>query len=167
MAFDVKFNTTELTKLQDKLNRLNSDLDDRRDALQLIGIRWVGMIKSNISKGIDVNGVRFNSVSYTKYRYDNGTGTRYSSKMFRDVNPLQDTGRLVGSIMVTDVDANSVTVGTNVEYADTHNEGIGFVKKREFIPRSNNSKGYKTFVREAQKTLDLWVEEKIRNVNLD
>ncbi len=168
MSFKLTINTREIEKLNKKINKLSNQINQpKKEVLSLIGVRWVGMIKSNISKGVSVNGNKFPSVSYTKYRYENGKGARYSSKMFRDVNPLQDTGRLIGSIMTTDISNNSVTVGTNVPYAETHNEGIGFVKKRQFIPTNKSGKGYSKFVEVATDTLDLWIKEQIKNGKLN
>lgn len=168
MSFELTINTKEIESLRKKINKFSKQINSsNEEVLGLIGVRWVGMIKSNIARGVDVDGNPFPSVNYTKYRYENGRGSRYSSKMVRDINPLQDTGRLVGSIMTTDITKNSVTVGTNVPYAETHNEGLKFVKKRQFIPTNKSGRGYSNFVKVAEDTLNDWIEEQIKNGKLN
>ena len=47
--------------------------------------------------------------------------------------PLRDTGRLMGSF-THDADNSSVRIGTNVEYANIHQSGIGYVHERKMLP---------------------------------
>ena len=47
--------------------------------------------------------------------------------------PLRDTGRLMASF-THDADNSSVRIGTNTQYADIHQLGLGHVHERKMLP---------------------------------
>jgi phage gpG-like protein len=65
-------------------------------------------------------------------------GTDWAPINHRFGQPLIDTGYLMRSFKgFINADAGTLSFGTNVEYADDHQRGIG-VRKREMIPDANN-----------------------------
>lgn len=72
---------------------------------------------------------------------------------------IRDTGRLINSITVNQVDQNTVEVGTNVDYAIPVEEG--HVQHRRFLPKSvlKNSAGKKW----KQLAINTTFESKINN----
>lgn len=159
----MKLETVGLQEFIEKAKGITSL--DKQDMLEEVGKGWVGLIRSNIANSKNANGGKFAPVNYTKYRYDNGTGTRYSSKVKRTVNPLQDTGRLIGSFQVLNLNKNSVTVGSNLEYAEAHNKGLNGIKKRIMIP-NKGTVGYLKFENKAAQIIELYIDNELKTKGL-
>lgn len=135
-----------------KLNEIDN-IKDQKKLLNLIGLAWVGLVKTNFKKSIDPFGSSWDGVNYIKYR---GQG----SKTERSSNPLLDTGRLVSSFS-HNVKNGTLIVGTPVIYAKTHNEGLNGVKQRQFLPEQNNFIN-SSFERVAKQTLDKYIEKNFK-----
>lgn len=94
------------------------DYDPAR-ALDQIGLSFLALIRSSFRAGVDP------------------FGNAWEPLKVRRGQPLLDTGRLLKSIGYT-VTGSTLTVGTNLIYAETHNKGLGRVPRRQFVPDSNN-----------------------------
>lgn len=121
----MELKVTGLQELQLDLKDFENRVKDTKRFFDIVGAKWVTDIQNSFKKSQDPYGNKWASVNYTKYR--NGVGYE------RNVNPLQDTGRLVGSINYNS-SVNGLNVGSPMIYAKTHNEGLNKVIQRQFIP---------------------------------
>lgn len=84
-------------------------------ALDLIGLRFLGLIRRNFRNSVDPY------------------GQAWAPLRSRKGQALLNTGRLLKSIGYIASSAE-VRVGTNLIYAATHNQGLGWIPQRQFIP---------------------------------
>lgn len=92
------------------LARLGRDLDER-GALKAIGLRKLKWVDDNFRADGALAG------GWAPLSPNTVAGRRRSSS-----KPLQDTGRMKQSY-VSEVSGNQVSVGTNIQYAEFHQEG--------------------------------------------
>jgi phage virion morphogenesis protein len=125
-----------------KLEQLSHKMDDMTPVLESIGEHIASEIDLCFTDARDPNGVSWEDLSdVTIARRRNGSD-----------KPLNDTGRLKNSITSNVIDNKTVEIGTNVEYAITHQKGAtkgqygttsrgapipwGNVPARPFIPEN-------------------------------
>ena len=130
------------------LRRLRRRVDDMTPVMDMIGSAMADNIRLTFHDGRDPWGRPWASLSpatLAKRRKGNGSG---------DDQPLRDTGRLMNSI-THQAGRDSVEIGTNVEYAATHQYGArkgqygrtkrggpipwNDVPKRKFMPIDGDS----------------------------
>ena len=68
-------------------------------------------------------------------------GTAWAHPIFRDGQPLRDTGRLMNS-MTHRATAGGVAIGTNVEYAGTHQQGATVKAKNKPLLKFKTPAGW-------------------------
>lgn len=107
-------NTRQLQALAAKVKKLGPNNPQIRAGLQEVAALWENRIKANFRKSQDPYG---NTWAEIKHR--NG-------------QPLIDTGMLRNSIF-GEVRGLSIVLGSPLEYADTHQDGIR-VTRRMFLP---------------------------------
>jgi len=108
--------TLDDREVQRLLNRLRARVDDMTPVMDMIGSALADNIRLTFHDGRDPWGrpwAPLSPATLAKRRKGNGSG---------EDRPLRDTGRLMNSI-IHHATRNSVTVGTNVEYAATHQYG--------------------------------------------
>lgn len=79
-----------------------------------------------------------------RLNFNDGTdpyGNAWAHPVFRDGQPLRDTGRLMNSI-THQADASGVSVGTNVIYGATHQAGATITAKNKPLLRFKTPKGW-------------------------
>lgn len=128
MAIDIsaKLNAKEISAILKQYTSQSGKLNDLTKPMRTIG----AVLKSNIQRSF-----RFSKDPYGNTWEQLQPYWKYSGgkKKLRDGQPLRDTGRLMNSITYR-ANKNSAIVGTNVEYARTHQEGLNGVTAREFMP---------------------------------
>lgn len=112
-------NTKQLQALAQQVKKLGPNNQYIRTGLQEVTALWENRIKSNFRESEDPYGAKWAEIKN------------------RQGQPLIDTGLLRNSI-AGEVRGLSVVLGSPLEYADTHQNGIK-VKQRMFLP--NEGKG--------------------------
>ena len=107
-------NTKQLQELAAKVKKLGPNNPHIRAGLQEVAALWENRIKSNFRKSV------------------NPYGEKWADIKHRQGQPLIDTGMLRNSIS-GEVRGLSIVLGSPLEYADTHQNGIR-VKQRMFLP---------------------------------
>jgi len=107
-------NTQQLQALAAKVKKLGPNSPHIRSGLQEVAALWENRIKANFRKSV------------TPY------GEKWADIKHRQGQPLIDTGMLRNSIF-GEARGLSVVLGSSLEYADTHQDGIN-VTKRMFLP---------------------------------
>lgn len=107
-------NTKQLQALAAKVKKLGPGSPHIRAGLQEVAALWENRIKSNFRKSV------------------NPYGEKWADIKHRQGQPLIDTGMLRNSIS-GEVRGLSIVLGSPLEYADTHQNGIK-VKQRMFLP---------------------------------
>lgn len=107
-------NTRQLQALAAKVKKLGPNNPQIRAGLREVAAIWENRIKSNFRKSQDPY------------------GNRWAELKHRKGQPLIDTGMLRNSIF-GEARGLSVVLGSPLEYADTHQDGIN-VAKRMFLP---------------------------------
>lgn len=107
-------NTKKLQELAIKVKRLGPNNTHIKSGLQEIAALWENRVKTNFRKSIDPYGNKWAEITH------------------REGQPLLDTSMLRNSIH-GEVRGLSIVLGSPLEYADTHQRGIG-VKQRMFVP---------------------------------
>ena len=106
--------TKQLQALAAKVKKLGPNSPHIRAGLQEVAALWENRIKSNFRKSV------------------NPYGEKWADIKHRQGQPLIDTGMLRNSIS-GEVRGLSIVLGSPLEYADTHQNGIK-VKQRMFLP---------------------------------
>lgn len=155
---DIKIliNNSQRKDYIDKLNNLDN-VENDNELLKLIGISWIGILRTNFNKSLDYNGSKWKSVNYTKYK-DNGGVSR--KKTIRNSNPLLDTGRLVSSFDYK-VKNGILTLGTELDYALAHQNGLNGITKRQILP-SKSLFGNSLFKDKAVSVLNLYINKRVK-----
>ncbi|HGY9638062.1 TPA: phage virion morphogenesis protein [Pseudomonas putida] len=112
-------NTQQLQALAAKIKKLGPNNQHIRSGLQEIAALWENRIKANFRKSQDPYGNTWAEIKHRKGQ------------------PLLDTGMLRNSIS-GEVRGLSIVLGSPLEYADTHQDGIHVIR-RMFLP--NKEKG--------------------------
>lgn len=107
-------NTRQLQALAEKVKKLGPNNQHIRAGLQEVAALWENRIKSNFRRSV------------------NPYGEKWADIKHRQGQPLIDTGMLRNSIS-GEVRGLSIVLGSPLEYADTHQNGIK-VKQRMFLP---------------------------------
>ncbi|MFK3941936.1 phage virion morphogenesis protein [Pseudomonas monteilii] len=129
-SIELVASTKQLQILAEKVRKLGPNNSHIRAGLQEVAALWENRIKSNFRKSEDPYGGKWEEIKH------------------RQGQPLIDTGMLRNSI-AGEVRGLSVILGSSLEYADTHQNGIK-VKQRMFLP--NKEKGLP----------DKWKDEYVR-----
>lgn len=144
-------------KITDKSNfikRLNEvdKLSDKNEILNLIGIAWIGQLKTNFKNSQNPFQQKWAGVNYFKYR-ENGNRT------LRNRNPLLDNGRLVSSFQYK-ITNNTLYFGSELEYARAHNEGLNGITKRIILPKKSQFKN-SNFQKKAVDIFNKYIDKKL------
>lgn len=107
-------NTKQLQVLAAKVKKLGPNNQHIRAGLQEVAALWENRIKSNFRKSQDPY------------------GNQWAQLKHRKGQPLIDTGMLRNSIS-GEARGLSIVLGSPLEYADTHQDGIN-VNKRMYLP---------------------------------
>lgn len=107
-------NTKQLQNLATKVKKLGPGNPHIRAGLQEVAALWENRIKANFRRSINPYGEKWPDITHRKGQ------------------PLLDTGMLRNSIS-GEVRGLSIVLGSPLEYADTHQNGIK-VKQRMFLP---------------------------------
>lgn len=106
--------TKQLQNLAAKVKKLGPGNPHIRAGLQEVAALWENRIKANFRRSINPYGEKWPDITHRKGQ------------------PLLDTGMLRNSIS-GEVRGLSIVLGSPLEYADTHQNGIK-VKQRMFLP---------------------------------
>lgn len=113
-SIELVANTRQLQLLAEKVKKLGPNNTHIRAGLRQVAALWENRIKSNFR------------------RSENPYGEKWADINHRRGQPLIDTGMLRNSI-TGEVRGLSIVLGSPLEYADTHQNGIS-VKQRMFLP---------------------------------
>lgn len=113
-SIELVANTKQLQALAAKVKKLGPNNPHIRAVLQEIAALWENRIKSNFRRSVNPYGEKWADIKHRKGQ------------------PLIDTGMLRNSIS-GEVRGLSIVLGSLLEYADTHQNGIR-VKQRMFLP---------------------------------
>lgn len=106
--------TKQIQALAARIKKLGPNNPHIRSGLQEVAALWENRIKSNFRKSV------------------NPYGEKWADIKHRQGQPLLDTGMLRNSIS-GEVRGLSIVLGSPLEYADTHQNGIK-VRQRMFLP---------------------------------
>ena len=141
-----------VARLQSKFKRLAKNLRNKQPLFKRIGVKLLNEIDTTF-KTEDFEGKRWTPLApATTLRRRRGPG-------IGSARILQDTGTLRQSF-VMDVGRTKLTVGTPVDYSETHEEGLGNVPQRRMLPSEKRT------LEIAVDTTEKLVKEQIRNVRL-
>lgn len=113
-SIELVANTKQLQALAAKVKKLGPNNPHIRAGLQEVAALWESRIKANFRRSINLYGEKWPDITHRKGQ------------------PLIDTGMLRNSIS-GEVRGLSIVLGSPLEYADTHQNGIK-VQQRMFLP---------------------------------
>ena len=117
-------------RLQSKFKKLARGLKNRRTLMNRIGVQLLNAVARNF-KDQGHEGTPWEALKpHTLARRRTGKGVKKGRGRGRI---LEDTGKLRGSF-AKEATNDSVRVGSNVEYAPTHEFGSGPVPRRKMLP---------------------------------
>lgn len=143
--------TADTRKAERQLRRLGRDLNPRA-MLKVIGFRLVREIDKGFRSEKQPGGKRWKPLAPSTLARRRGTSAKI----------LQDTGRLKRSFQQGQpirLSTREVLIGSNVDYADIHQEGQDHIPARPMLPTERHAEQV------VQQEADAFVNKAVRKAN--